>query len=113
MKAARFPRPLAVEFVDLPSPTLKPGEVRLKIARRAIRGSDVRRFQNLIQPGVFPIVVGHECSGTVVESASRGVDVGQRAAIVPIARTCGQCPACLSGHINYCQNQRRLGNTSI
>jgi L-iditol 2-dehydrogenase len=111
MKAARFPRPLTVEFVDLPSPPLKPGEVRLKIARCAICGSDVRRFQNLIQPGVFPIVVGHECSGTVVESASRSVDVGQRAAIVPIAQTCGQCPACLSGHINYCQNQRRLGPT--
>lgn len=112
MKAVRFPKPLTVELVDLPSPPLQPGEVRLGVARCAICGSDVRRFQDLIQPGVWPIVVGHECSGTVVEAGpGTRVRVGQRVAVLPIAQTCGKCPACLSGRINYCQDQRRLGPT--
>ncbi len=109
MKAIRFNRPMEAEIIDIPSPTLQPGEVRVKTGACAICGSDVLRYQDLAALPVFPIIPGHECSGTVVEvGPGTKATIGQRVAIMPII-SCGECRACRTGHFNHCASRRIMG----
>jgi (R,R)-butanediol dehydrogenase/meso-butanediol dehydrogenase/diacetyl reductase len=50
------------------------------------------------------VTLGHEFSGTVVETGSgvENVHVGDRVAVEPVYR-CGECPPCRAGHYNVCQ----------
>ncbi|MCL4533947.1 MAG: alcohol dehydrogenase catalytic domain-containing protein [Bacteroidetes bacterium] len=109
MKAVRFTGPMEAEVVEMPPPTLQPGEVRVKVARAGICGSDIHRYHGTHFFGTGPIVPGHECAGTVVE-VPPGVDaqVGQRVAIMPMT-TCGECPACRQGRLNQCQDVKVMG----
>jgi (R,R)-butanediol dehydrogenase/meso-butanediol dehydrogenase/diacetyl reductase len=93
---------------------LKPGEVRIKVAKCGICGSDMHEYvdgphaipvgqPHEISRQTAPIIIGHEFCGTVIEVGSdvRRVRVGQRVAIEPAYR-CGQCPACRRGEYNLC-----------
>ena len=89
-----------------------PGEVRVRVHSVGICGSDLHYFcEGGIgdTPGVFPMVLGHEPTGTVVKTGS-GVDgwaPGDRVALEP-AIYCYHCEFCLSGRHNVCANLRFL-----
>jgi 6-hydroxycyclohex-1-ene-1-carbonyl-CoA dehydrogenase len=53
----------------------------------------------------FPLTLGHEVSGTVVE-AGEGAEawIGKQV-VVPAVTPCGKCDACLSGHGRICPRQ--------
>jgi len=80
-----------------------------------ICGTDVH-----ILKGEYPVapgrIVGHEPVGTIEKlgSAVTGYDVGQRV-IAGAITPCGQCHACLDGHLAQCGGKAmggwRLGNT--
>ncbi len=115
MKAVRYTGPRQAEIVEIPSRPLQAGEVRVKMARCGICGSDVHRFLDEVLVPVFPITPGHEPAGTVVE-VGPGVDTGQypaakpgqRVAIFPVA-SCAVCPACQAGRPNLCPEMRIMG----
>lgn len=102
-------------------PALGPGEVRLRVTRCGICGSDMHEYLNgphaipvhaphPISGAVAPIVLGHEFAGEVVEVAgdSGCVKVGQRVAVEPEYR-CGECTACLRGDYNLCEKMGFAG----
>ncbi len=113
MREARFTALKKIEIADVPEPAVKkPDEVKVRIDRVGICGSDVHYFlHGRIANRVvrYPATLGHECAGTVVE-AGAGADLatGTRVAIDP-ALTCGLCDQCRSGRSNTCRELKFLG----
>lgn len=110
MKAAIFygKRNLKVEDVDLP--TIKEGEILVKVEACGICGTDVHIFNGeegsaKVTP---PIVLGHEFCGTVVETRSEFFNVGDKVSIDPNIY-CGVCRFCRSGRLQLCENLTALG----
>lgn len=102
---------MQVRLVDKPAPEIiDPGEVIVKIAAVGICGTDVHTFLDehpFVKP---PVVVGHECSGEVVECGSQVISVtpGDRVAVDPVLG-CGSCRPCRSGRENACANVKCRG----
>ncbi len=91
MRAAVFQgvgKPLVIE--DRQRPTVGAGELVLKVAYCGICGSDIHGTED--SPFVLPpgVVLGHEFSGEVVESAAAGFQPGDRVVGVPL-RECEDC----------------------
>ena len=114
MKAAQFTGIRRLRIADVPEPQIQePFEVRVRIDRVGVCGSDVHYYVNGRigeQRLQYPASVGHECAGTVVETGS-GVDrlkPGDRVAIDP-AIVCGQCDQCRAGRVNTCRKIRFMG----
>ena len=99
---------------DQPAPDPGPGEVRIRIERGGICGSDLHYFH----AGGFgavrlraPMVLGHEAAG-VVEAVGQGVThvvPGDAVAVNP-SLPCGACAQCLAGRPNHCLDMRFLGS---
>ncbi len=53
----------------------------------------------------FPLTLGHEVSGTVVETGAAAREWLGRAVVVPAVIPCGECDACLSGRAQICPQQ--------
>jgi len=53
----------------------------------------------------FPLTLGHEVSGTVVETGEGAEDWIGKQVVVPAVTPCGKCEACLSGHGRICPKQ--------
>jgi L-iditol 2-dehydrogenase len=59
------------------------------------------------------VILGHELSGTVVETGAqaRGVPIGQRVAVLGATSvTCGECEHCRSGYFIFCARRRGMGH---
>ncbi|MBE3638434.1 L-idonate 5-dehydrogenase [Mangrovicoccus algicola] len=90
------------------------GEVRLRIRRGGICGSDLHYYSH----GGFgtvklrePMILGHEVAGEVIELGEgvTGLAVGDLVAVSP-SRPCGGCGYCLKGLPNQCENMRFYGS---
>ncbi|MGO2667514.1 MAG: alcohol dehydrogenase catalytic domain-containing protein [Microbacterium gubbeenense] len=96
---------LALEERPKPTPGYK--EILIETAAVGICGTDTHVFDGEFEGTVFPLVPGHEATGTIVE-LGEGVNdgvfdfkVGDKVAINP-STTCGECEQCLNGHQNLC-----------
>ncbi len=113
MREARFTALKKIEIGDAAEPAVeRPDEVKVRIDRVGICGSDVHYFlHGRIANRVvrYPATLGHECAGTVAEAgAGAGLATGTRVAIDP-ALTCGRCDQCRSGRSNTCRELQFLG----
>jgi 2-desacetyl-2-hydroxyethyl bacteriochlorophyllide A dehydrogenase len=85
MKALLLKGPRQLEWSDLPRPALADRQVRVRIAKVGVCGSDYSSIAGKLPFTRFPIVPGHEASGEVMEA---GVDAnwkpGDRVLIHPI-----------------------------
>ncbi|RWM89213.1 MAG: L-idonate 5-dehydrogenase [Mesorhizobium sp.] len=97
-----------------PAQSPGPGEVRVRIERGGICGSDLHYYHH----GGFgavqlkePMILGHEVAGYVVETglAVAKVKVGDRVAINP-SMPCGQCRYCRMNMGNQCLDMRFFGS---
>ncbi len=95
-----------IEIRDIEVPKLKDKDVLVKLEYVGICGSDVHYLEHgkigdFIVNGDF--ILGHECSGTVVEIGSgvQNLKVGDKVALEP-GITCGQCEFCKTGRYNLC-----------
>jgi L-iditol 2-dehydrogenase len=87
-----------------------PGEVQVRVAAVGICGSDLHYFSEGAigdTPCVYPMVLGHEPTGTVVKTGPgvSGWSVGDRLALEP-AIYCYHCEFCMTGRHNVCSNIR-------
>jgi L-iditol 2-dehydrogenase len=110
MKAAvvRARGDLVVTEVERPVPG--PGEVLVQVALTGICGSDVPRV--LADAAHFyPIVLGHEFSGTVSEVGEgvTTVSLGDRVAGVPLL-PCHECEDCRRGDFALCKHYSFVGS---
>ena len=111
MKQAIMTTPGNIEFLDVNPPgKLAPNEILLKIQRIGVCGSDIHVFHGEHPATTYPVVQGHEYSGTIVEvgEAVTGAKVGQRATARPQI-VCGKCGPCMRGQYNACQELKVQG----
>ena len=98
-------QPLSIEEVDLEGP--KKGEVLVKILATGVCHTDAYTLSGADPEGLFPVILGHEGGGVVVE-VGEGVStlsVGDH--VIPLyTPECGECKFCLSGKTNLCQKIR-------
>ncbi|MBR9653323.1 L-idonate 5-dehydrogenase [Thalassovita aquimarina] len=114
MKALVIHRKRDLRLEDLAPAPLGPGQVRLRIRRGGICGSDLHYY---FHGGIGaiqlrePMVLGHEVSGEVVETGAgvAGLAPGDLVAVSP-SRPCGTCEYCLEGLPNQCLNMRFYGS---
>ncbi|HET6948425.1 MAG TPA: scyllo-inosose 3-dehydrogenase [bacterium] len=112
----RSPR-LAVESIAEPTPG--PGDVLMKPRACGVCGSDVHFFETdqkgyMLYPGLtrFPVVIGHEFSGEIVE-VGRGVTELKPGDMVTAEEMiwCGECTPCRNGYPNQCLRLEEIGFT--
>lgn len=111
MKAFVVEEPGKAVVKDVPYPHPGPEEVTVKVEKVGICGTDIHIFQGeFISP--YPIIPGHEFSGSVHELGSEVKDwnKGDRVSVDP-SLFCGECKYCLTNRGNQCENWGALGNT--
>ncbi|PAE27538.1 zinc-binding alcohol dehydrogenase family protein [Oceanobacillus profundus] len=111
MKAIRIPEPHIIEVLDIPVPELeKENEVKVKIKRVGICGSDMHIYHGTNPLATYPRIVGHEVTGEIVEVGSgvSKVSIGDHVVIEPITY-CGECYACKNGRPNVCKEVSVFG----
>jgi S-(hydroxymethyl)glutathione dehydrogenase/alcohol dehydrogenase len=105
MKAAvlhEVNQPLSIEEVQLAKP--KRREVLLRTAFAGLCHSDLHFIEGLY-PFPLPVVLGHEAAAVVeaVGSDVTYVKPGDHV-ITCLSVFCGECPQCVTGHTNLCEN---------
>lgn len=110
MKAAVVCENEDVQYLDYKEPTPGPGEVKVRVVASGICGSDVPR---VLHNGVhfYPIVLGHEFSGDVVEIGEgvTKVKVGDRVSGAPLL-PCMKCDDCQNGNFSLCKHYSFIGS---
>jgi 2-desacetyl-2-hydroxyethyl bacteriochlorophyllide A dehydrogenase len=79
-----------IEVVDVPSPDLGDGQVRVRVRTAGICGSDL----HMLGWGPMPVTLGHEVAGHL--------DDGTPVAIWPLV-PCGRCDRCAAGEVTQCR----------
>jgi threonine dehydrogenase-like Zn-dependent dehydrogenase len=108
-----------VVLETVPDPTPGPNDVLLRPRACGICGSDVHFYETdrdgyMLYPGLtrFPVVIGHEFSGEVLEVGSAVRDL-KRGDMVTCEEMiwCGECTPCRNGYPNQCQRLEEIGFT--
>lgn len=118
MRAWVFTEPKKMRLEEVPVPVPAAGEVLVKTGAVGICGSDISYYfghSPLGTPdGKGPLILGHEISGTIVETGDGGKPdfrPGQRVVVNPVQQ-CNACPACADGRFNICPNSDVIGVSS-
>jgi len=95
-------RPLEIVDVDLEGP--KAGEVLVRIHASGVCHTDAFTLSGADPEGLFPVILGHEGGGTVVEVGAGVTSVAVDDHVIPLyTPECRQCKFCRSGKTNLCQ----------
>lgn len=117
MKAAVLEDIGKISIKEMEKPKPGPGEVIIKIEYVGICGSDVHYYEHG-RIGDFvvesPLVLGHECSGTIVETGAdvTGLSVGDRVVPEP-GYACNKCEFCKSGRYNLCDRMTFMATPPV
>ena len=96
-------------------PALRPGEVLVRVSFAGICGTDLEILEGSLgyyKSGMasYPIVPGHESSGTIADVGPRVTDLaeGDRV-VVECIQGCGECAACLQDEAIQCRDRQEVG----
>ncbi|KAL1303120.1 hypothetical protein AAFC00_006554 [Neodothiora populina] len=100
--------------------SLRPNEVLVQLKATGICHTDLAVQHGHI-PMPFPVVLGHEGAGIVLETGADVTDVQQGDHVVLSYNYCGKCHSCRTGHMWHCTHmfaynfggQRQDGSTPI
>lgn len=93
--------PIAVERFSIDGPRER--EVLIEMKAAGLCRSDMSFFDGSRDWSDYPIVLGHEGAGVVLECGPGVVDVQPGDHVIPVAiPECGDCPACRSHKTNLC-----------
>jgi L-iditol 2-dehydrogenase len=103
-------KPGQIEFNDVPVPEVMPDQIKIKIKRIGVCGSDIHVNHGKHPYTSYPVVQGHEVSAEVVEIGSdvTNVKVGDKVTIQPQV-VCGKCYPCTHGMYNDCEELKVMG----
>jgi 6-hydroxycyclohex-1-ene-1-carbonyl-CoA dehydrogenase len=97
---------------EVPFDSLPPGEALVEVAGCGVCHTDLSFLHFGVKTRAeLPLVLGHEISGTVVETGD-GVDpaLAGTPVLIPAVLPCGECDLCQSGHLRICRAQIMPGN---
>ncbi len=101
----------------LPDPIIGKNDVLIEVAACGVCGSDINILSKDHEDYIlfsgecsFPVILGHEFSGTVVEVGKnvKNLKVGDMVTAEE-CQWCGECKACRAGWFNQCFNLKQLG----
>ena len=112
MKAFYIDNPFESRFDECPEPQVGSGEVRVRIKKIGLCGSDLNTYRGKNPLVQYPRIPGHEI---VAEIESIGSDVpadrfqiNQLVTLNPY-KNCGACVACRKGRVNACRDNQTFG----
>ena len=110
MKQAVLTSPETITFSEIEKPVIKPNEILMKVKNIGICGSDIHAYYGKHPFMSFPIRLGHEMSGEVVEVGSevKGIEVGELVTAMP-QTFCHECEPCKNGRYNICDTLEVIG----
>lgn len=93
--------PLVIEEIELEGP--KQGEVLVKIIATGVCHTDAFTLSGADAEGLFPVILGHEGGGIVVEVGEGVTTLQKDDHVIPLyTPECRECTFCLSGKTNLC-----------
>lgn len=110
MLQAFMPEPYKIEYRDVPVPELGAGQLKLKMKKIGVCGSDIHVWHGRHPYTSYPVVQGHEVAAEVVELGSgvQGFSVGDIVTVQPQV-VCGKCYPCTHGMYNDCNELKVMG----
>lgn len=112
MKAARVHEKGKIVIEEVPIPKLGEKDILIKVHRVGICGTDVGVLHGYV-PAKFPIILGHEFSGTVAKlgSPSLGGFTEGDSVTANGGWGCWNCNFCQKGMTRFCKDRISLGIT--
>jgi S-(hydroxymethyl)glutathione dehydrogenase / alcohol dehydrogenase len=93
----------ALKVVEIDVTPPRAGEVLVKITHTGVCHTDAFTLSGADPEGVFPVILGHEGAGIVVEVGEGVTSVKPGDHVIPLyTAECGQCLFCCSGKTNLC-----------
>ncbi|MBL1405454.1 MAG: S-(hydroxymethyl)glutathione dehydrogenase/class III alcohol dehydrogenase [Rhizobiales bacterium] len=98
-------KPLEICDVELEGP--KEGEVLVEIKASGICHTDEFTLSGADPEGIFPVILGHEGAGIVVDIGAGVTSLKKGDHVIPLyTPECRECSYCTSGKTNLCQKIR-------
>jgi len=116
MKVARFYAPGDIRIEDVPEPSPRPNQIKIRVRNCSTCGTDVKIYKSGHQNIDPPRIMGHEIAGEIVEigadvgppSDGAAWRVGDRVQVIAAVPD-GKCPDCLRGWLTICPHQTSIG----
>jgi L-iditol 2-dehydrogenase len=110
MKQAIMTTPGVIEYVEVEAPEAGPGQIKVKMKRIGVCGSDIHVYHGKHPFTSYPVVQGHEISAEVVDVGEGVTDFrpGDKVTIQPQV-VCGECYPCTHGMYNDCNELKVMG----
>ncbi|MEL7496466.1 MAG: galactitol-1-phosphate 5-dehydrogenase [Planctomycetota bacterium] len=110
MKALNLTATSTFELIEVEVPMIGSDEVLVEVKATGICGSDVHGIDGSSGRRIPPVIMGHESAGVIAKVGEAVADwnVGQRVTFDSTIY-CNQCPFCVSGRVNLCDQRRVLG----
>ncbi len=100
-----------LQMVDFPDPEPGEGEILVRISACGVCHTELDEIEGRTPPPRFPMVLGHQVIGKVVETG-KGADrlrLGDRIGIGWIYSACEKCAFCMKGDENLCEEFKATG----
>jgi 2-desacetyl-2-hydroxyethyl bacteriochlorophyllide A dehydrogenase len=114
MKAIVIDGPNKIEFREVERPRCGPDDVLIRSAKAGLCRTDLDVLRGEVPDSWvrYPVIPGHEWSGTVADVGANVTEVAQgdrvcSEGIIP----CNRCKPCRNGETNLCENYDQLGFT--
>lgn len=110
MNALVLRGPMDHDIEEVAIPACPPGGMLVKVIACGLCGSDLRTLKSGHRNIKYPWTIGHEISGTVIETGANFKGrwkIGDALVIGPMVY-CGECEFCLSGAYELCENSREI-----
>lgn len=109
MKKGRGLNNVGIE--ELEEPSVSPFEIKVKIHAAGICGTDLHIIADEY-PANYPVTLGHEYSGTVVDVGSEvtNFQIGDHVVSLTAVVTCGKCEYCNEGLLMLCEERKSIGS---
>lgn len=105
-------QPLELVEVDVAPP--QAGEVLVKMKATALCHTDAYTLSGADPEGHFPVILGHEGGGVVVEVGEGVTSVAPGDHVIPLyTAECGECKMCRSGKTNLCSSVRETQGKGV
>lgn len=109
MKALTYLGQEKAVVLDYPLKRVPAGMIRVKIHYCGVCGTDISIFRGTHPRAKAPLILGHECSGRVIETPKEtSLKMGDRVLLYPQI-SCGKCFACRNGMENICEKINYYG----
>jgi len=104
-------RPAPLELAEVPVPTPREGQVRIRVGACGICHTDLHIVEGDLRPPTLPLIPGHQVVG-IVDAVGSGVTrfrEGDRVGAAWLFKADGICARCREGRENLCERAQFTG----